>query len=148
MCIEYDHDHVKLAYEVELGKGRRQKCWQSISVWIVFTLLFLLYRILQVLSNGQALFFLTYICSKFLLVPFLQKVSPPPCQGDICAQAPSPHVSVCFPSLSDSDPHKFHICLRLLSPHMQHQTEADSLSPWSRPFPHSPPTAQRVWLLY
>lgn len=96
----------------------------------------------------SSIVFFRYICRKFLLVPFLQKVSPPSCQGDICAQAPSPHVSVCFPSLSDSDPHKFHICLRLLSPHMQHQTEADSLSPWSRPFPHSPPTAQRVWLLY
>lgn len=70
--------------------------------------------------TGIFFFFLMYnICSKFLKAPFYQKVSLPPGWCFVHRQ-----ITRClhFPFfVIRLGPHKFHMCSRLLSPHMQHQ---------------------------
>lgn len=91
-----------------------------------------------------SIIFLMYnICSKFARKAFCPKVYIPLCQGHVfCIEAHSPDVSICFPSLSDLGPHKFYVCLGLLSPHTNatSDTKANSLPSWLGSFPSSPPT--------
>lgn len=69
-------------------------------------------------------FLMCNVCSKYFRALF----SPPPCQGDalcIASSQMSPFASLPY----QAGAHKFPMCLRLLSPHKQPQTQRPALSP-------------------
>lgn len=154
MCMEYDHDHAKLASETgkkqisRVGESKSTKMFTAGFCMDCSQLFFLLYWIFSVLLNGQASFFLMYnICSRFLKSTSSSKSFSCSCQAMFCTQAHSPDVSTCLPSLSGLSAHKFHVWG--FSAHTHNISHWSQLAPSLVGVISTQPThrAQRVWLL-